>query len=474
MVSRIEKELWMFSLILLTLVCFALLGFQQVRRKSFSVRVFSALALALTLALIVNGLQGDWISDEGIRKWIPWLNVVGYGYVDLLKMVSIPLIMISIISALAGSRQKHEKVGRTVGLILLVLLSSVVLAALISLGVSTFFSLNSNALTMNETAQLHLAEKWQGLSENVKSIPEVLRSLIPKNIFVDLAGLRNSSIAGVVVFSLFLSWGFFSMSHREENRKDSERIQLLVGAFQKWILALVRNILQLAPYGIFAIVLRVMLESNFQMLLELGKFAGSTYLALSLVFLMHLLILFCFGYSPRIYLQKAWPALSFAFMSRSSSGALPLAIETQEKAFGLDSGVASISASLGTTIGQNGCAGVYPTMLVVMIWNAIGQNIGPAEVFSLLGVILISSFGVAGVGGGATFASIMTLALLGLEEHLDLAVVLFSIESFLDMGRTLVNVSGSMLSGLVTGSVCSKVDWKIYHNREKVVLGPAE
>ena len=98
--------------------------------------------------------------------------------------------------------------------------------------------------------------------------------------------------------------------------------------------------------------------------------------------------------------------MSFAFTSRSSAGALPLNIETQTKALGVDDATANFAGSFGLSIGQNGCAGVYPAMLATIVAPTVGIDVFSLQfILMLVAVVTISSFGVAGVGGGATFFS---------------------------------------------------------------------
>jgi L-cystine uptake protein TcyP (sodium:dicarboxylate symporter family) len=108
-----------------------------------------------------------------------------------------------------------------------------------------------------------------------------------------------------------------------------------------------------------------------------------------------------------------------------------------------------LSATFGTTIGQNGGAGIYPAMLAVMVAPTMGVNpLDPIFIMTLVGVVAISSFGVAGVGGGATFAALSGLPAMGFPVAL--VALLISIEPLIDMARTALNVSGSMTAGLVT------------------------
>jgi L-cystine uptake protein TcyP (sodium:dicarboxylate symporter family) len=156
--------------------------------------------------------------------------------------------------------------------------------------------------------------------------------------------------------------------------------------------------------------------------------------------------------SPVEYFRKVWPTLTFAFGSRSSAATIPLSVETQVNELRIASPIANLAASFGATIGQNGCAGIYPAMLAVMIAPTMGIDpLDPAFVVSLVGIIAISSFGVAGVGGGATFAALMVLPALGFPVVL--VALLISIEPLIDMARTALNVSGAIAAGVVTNRV---------------------
>ncbi|WP_145429967.1 cation:dicarboxylate symporter family transporter, partial [Staphylococcus hominis] len=132
-----------------------------------------------------------------------------------------------------------------------------------------------------------------------------------------------------------------------------------------------------------------------------------SYAALITMYIIHLIILSVLGINPVKYVKKTIEVLIFAFTSRSSAGALPLNVQTQTKRLGVPEGIANFSATFGLSIGQNGCAGIYPAMLAVMVAPVANVEIDFQFVVTLIAVVIISSFGVAGVGGGATFASIL-------------------------------------------------------------------
>ena len=157
--------------------------------------------------------------------------------------------------------------------------------------------------------------------------------------------------------------------------------------------------------------------------------------------------------------------LSFAFVARSSAGALPLNIETQTNALGVDEATANFAASFGMSIGQNGCAGIYPAMLATIIAPTVGIDVfSPAFVAGLVAVVVISSFGVAGVGGGATFASLIVLGTMGLP--LEIVGLLASVEPLIDMGRTALNVSDSMVAGVTASNAAGTLDRTVYNDPE--------
>jgi hypothetical protein len=128
---------------------------------------------------------------------------------------------------------------------------------------------------------------------------------------------------------------------------------------------------------------------------------------------------------------------------------------------GVTPAIANFAASFGATIGQNACAGLYPAMLAVMIAPTAGIDpTSPGFITSLVVVATLGSFGIAGVGGGATFAALVVLSSLNLPVAL--AGLLISVEPLIDMGRTAVNVSGSMTAGTVTSCLLRQTDMAVY------------
>src|SRR5699024_6553103 len=176
--------------------------------------------------------------------------------------------------------------------------------------------------------------------------------------------------------------------------------------------------------------------------------------------------------NPVTCVKKMIPVLLFAFTSRSSAETIPLNIQAQREALGVENGSANMSASFGATMGQNGCAGIYPAMLAVMIAPSVGINPLSFEfILPLVLIVGISSFGIAGVGGGATFAALIVLSTMNLPVAL--AGVLISVEPLIDMGRTALNVNGAMVTGTITSRALGTLDTETYNNKDEQTINVA-
>jgi len=278
----------------------------------------------------------------------------------------------------------------------------------------------------------------------------MLVRFIPSNIFSDLTGARPTSIIAVVIFGIL--FGLAALLVAKEDEEKGRMIVSFVDTMQAIIMKLVRMIMLLTPYGILALMTKVVAGSNGQDILNLFTFIIASYVAIAIMFVIHALLLRLNGVNVTDYFKKVWPVLTFAFSSRSSAATIPLNVETQVDELGVPQSVANLSATFGATIGQNGCAGIYPAMLATMIAPSMGIDpLAPMFILSLIGIVAISSFGVAGVGGGATFAALVVLPAMGFP--IALVALLISIEPLIDMARTALNVNGAMTAGVITGRI---------------------
>lgn len=432
----------------------------MLKRKNvkFSVRVMIALVLGILLGI---GLQWTFGADsQEITNSMPWYNIIGNGYIKLLQMIAMPLIFISILMAFT-KMTIGKKFGKIAFFILAMLIGTTAISAIVGIGTTTLFNLEADQIIQGE-AELARGEALVERAETVQDVtlPQQIVELFPANPFYDLTGARATSTIAVVMFAVFLGFAYLQVVRRE--REISVTIKKGIDAIYALVMGIVRIVLQLTPYGILAIMARTVATSDFGAIYSLGKFVLASYVALIVVFIIHLIILALTGLNPVLYVKKAAETLIFAFTSRTSAGTLPLNIQTQTERLGVPEGIANMSGSLGLSIGQNGCAGVYPAMLAVMIAPTVGINpLDPSFLIAVILIVAISSFGVASVGGGATFAAILVLSALDLP--IALAGVLISVEPLIDMGRTALNVSGAMTAGVTTARLTGELDAQIYN-----------
>ena len=496
----------------------ALLGALWLMKRrgiGFTPRVFAALGLGIALGVGIQLALGR--EGEAAAVALDWMSVVGQGYIALLKMLVMPLVFVAIVGAFTRTKIS-ENLRRISAVVLAVLLGTVAVAALTGWAAVALSGLAGASFTdAGADAGMQALQADQQQVANL-SLPQMILSFIPVNVFADLAGSRPTSTIAVVIFAAIVGIAYLKLRARREDTGEGEgaatggeggeraasvsneaaasgasvptthdapaapasaaasaRTQTaffrqLIDSLYGIVMRIVSMVLALTPYGVLALIAHVMATSDYAAILDLGKFVAVSYGALAFMFLVHCLILLANRVSPLSYARKAFPVLSFAFVARSSAGAVPLNIETQTRALGVDEATANFAASFGMSIGQNGCAGIYPAMLATIIAPTVGIDVfSPTVVAGLVAVVVISSLGVAGVGGGATFASLIVLGTMGLP--IEIVGLLASVEPLIDMGRTALNVSDSMVAGVTASNAVGGLDRAMLRDPEARVSG---
>lgn len=454
----------------INLILFAVLLYGVFRLQgqnlSLSVRVLIALVLGTLFGIALQLIYGH--DSTVVQTTINWTNIVGNGYVQLLQMIVMPLVFVAILNAVSKLHDASA-LGKISVLVLGTLLLTTAIAAAVGVVMSLSFGLTAEGLVQGaaETARLTTLESTYAPRVADLTVPQLILSFIPKNPFAELTGANPTSIIAVVVFAALLGVAAIRLVRRDAEKGG--QLLSLIDLMQSWITQLVRLIMALTPYGVLALMTKVAATSNAADIVNLGKFVIASYVGLAIMFGVHAILLAMTGVNPLTFFRKALPALSFAFSSRSSAATIPLNVETQTRRLGVPSTIASFSASFGATIGQNGCAGLYPAMLAVMVAPTVGINpLDPTWLLTLVAIVTLSSAGVAGVGGGATMAALIVLPAMGLP--VTLVALLISIEPLIDMGRTALNVSGSMTAGTVTSQLLGQTDRARLQSRDEVEL----
>lgn len=444
----------LFSIINIVIMLIFIIGLFIMAKKhvSFPKRVFTALGLGIVYGIILHLIYG--VNSKVLETTTDWFSIVGDGYVTLLQMIVMPLIFISIVSAFSKIQigDKFAKIG---SYIFMFLIGTVAIAAVVGIFYAIVFGLDASSIDLGSAEHARgneISSEAKQLTAN--TLPQQILELLPSNPFLDFTGQRTTSTIAVVIFAIFVGFAYLRVARKQPD--NGSLLKRGIDAVYALIMSIVTFVLRLTPYGIIAIMASTIATSDFAAIWTLGKFMIASYAALLTMYVIHLIILAIMGINPIRYVKKTLEVLIFAFTSRSSAGALPLNVQTQTQRLGVPEGIANFSASFGLSIGQNGCAGIYPAMLAIMVAPVAHVDIDIPFILTLIAVVVISSFGVAGVGGGATFASILVLSTLNLPVAL--AGVLISIEPIIDMDRTALNVNDSILAGTGTAHLTGNLD----------------
>jgi len=407
---------------ILLLVLFYVLQRKQV---SFNKRVLLSLVLGLLLSFYVRYFP---VPAGQINILSGLFRFVGSAYLALLKMLVVPLVFTSIVYAMLKlGKASINTFKRVVSGTVIMLLLMTGISAMIGMGIGVLFHIGDGLHIVGSRTPPH----------HYGGLVDTLLGFLPSN---PVAAMANGNTIALVIFAVFI--GFAVLLLQQLDSKKSEYFHDFIESAFHVSKKLAVLVIELTPYG----VLGLMAYAGWYNLIGLVSFVIAMYVAMLIVFSMHLVILMMIGYLPWRYLRSAYPALIVAFLTRSSFGTLPVTEEILLSRFKIRQSIATFTPSIGATMGMNACAGIFPAMLVVMAMHITHQPITLTTVFIVAGINAIASLGISGIPGTAFIAASVTLTTLGLPY----AVVGLAqgVDPLVDMGRTVVNVNGVMTTAL--------------------------
>lgn len=319
---------------------------------SFSKRVVLALAIGIILGLVFNQLMS---KADGII-FSDWIGIIGSVYVKLLQMIAVPLIFVCVLLAFTKIEIKTNvlKVGLS---IIGTLIVTAGIAGMVGIATGYFSGIDGNSFNISQTA-LHSANELQKSyvsgGDQTLTMPQKIIAIFPSNPFFDLTGQRASATLGVVIFAFFLGIAYLKI--KDKKVKEAQLFKDILDSAYEIIMSVVRLFISYAPYAVLTIMTATIVNNDVSAVLKLAKFFAVSYIGMLVMFLIQLVILTICGLPPVRYLTKAFPVLSFAFITASSAGSMPMNIEMQDELH-IPRGVSSLAASFATSMGMNGCAG---------------------------------------------------------------------------------------------------------------------
>lgn len=427
------------SFIAILVAIFVLVRKMEKKKVKFSTRMISAMGIGLVLGLFIQLVAG-FPKDPSSIRWIEevskWYGLIGNGFMDLLKMLVVPLIFVSIIRVIINMKD-GVNLGKLTLKSLTVLLGTTALAAIVGLVVGNLFNLGAGEVLITSNTDIR----------EITSIVDTLRGLLPSN---PVNAMAEGNIVAVVIFAAFIG-----TSMKRLNKKYSDVIKPawdLVEASYKIITSVAMTVIKFMPYAVVALLANTIAARGVGAILGVVDFIIALYVSVAIMFIIHLIIIALNGLNPFKYVKNVMEPLILAFTSRSSLGTLPVTIETLTEKAGVDNGVASFVGSLGSNAGMNGCAAIYPALMAVTVANMSGTPMDFSFYGMLLVIIVISSLGIAGLPGTATMAVSVVISGMGMGAAFPLVGGIIAIDPILDMGRTMLNVNGTMVTAVTVAN----------------------
>ncbi|MCH3904074.1 MAG: cation:dicarboxylase symporter family transporter [Limosilactobacillus oris] len=422
-------------------------------KMGFSLVVCVGMVAGALLGLVMQlmaGFPDDPTKVVFIKETTNWFQLFGNGYIDLIKMIVIPLVIISIAHVVINM-DSGKTMSRLVKRTLLVTLVMTAIAAVIGIVFGILFDVGSGSAISSEAAKAK--------PKDVVSVASTLRALIPGNL-VD--SMVKNNVIGMVIFGAVFGRAIWWI---KADKPDMEAfLHKLIDGLHKTMMNMALLILDYMPWAVIALLANTIAQKGLASILDVGIFIIALYVALIVQFIIQILAVMLHGVNPIHYLKKSVALLILAFTSRSSAGCLPVTIETLVTRLGVNQGTASFVAGFGTTAGMQGCAGVFPAMLIVYVCHLTGTPLDITMLVMTVIVVTIGSLGIAGIPGTATMAASVSLSGVGMASSFSLIGPILAIDPLIDMMRTMVNVSGSVTNSIMIDKQLGTLDMTKYNS----------
>ena len=321
----------------------ALIGIYVLQRKGTSfgnlVIIGTIIGAVLGVAIqVIAGFPDDPSKVVYIKESTKWFSLVGGGFIDLIRMLVIPIVFISIVHVIL-----HMEAGANLKKLVVAMVSTnlgmVAVAAIVGLILGNAFGLGQG---------FDIVESGKKIRE-IKPMVDTFRALIPSN---PIQAAAETNVIGIVVFAIIL--GSVARLLKQTGTNNMEIFTKLFDELHQLISWVADFIIGLMPYGVVALLASTLATRGLQAILDMGLFVVLLYVGLLIMFVVQAILIASFGYNPITYFKKAKAPLLLAFTSRSSMGVLPLTVETLTKRLGVNATTANTVASFGTTAGMQG------------------------------------------------------------------------------------------------------------------------
>ncbi len=410
----------------------------EAHKLSLSTKIFIGL---------IGGIVAGWVlslfgQQAGLDVVVNTLTIVKSLFVNALKMMVVPLVLVSLIcgtASLSDPKQLGAIGGKAFGLYL----TTTAIAISMSLTIAYWVSPGAGL----ESAGSSYA------SAEPQPITAVLGGLVASN---PIQAMASGNMLQIIVFAILLG---LAMSASGDSGR---RVAAFFNDLNDVILKLVTIIMNLAPYGVFAIMTLVVYDLGLEAITKLA-----TYFALMLALLiLHMVVTYpalltVFGLNPLLFLTKMRPAMLFAFSTSSSAATLPVTMEVARKRLGVGRSTASFTLPLGATINMDGTA-IMQGVATIFIANMAGVDLQFSQFITIILMATMASIGTAAVPS----AGMVTLTMVLTQVNLPAEAIgmLLGVDRLLDMVRTTVNVTGDAAVSTAVAKLNGDLNYTTYRD----------
>ncbi|MBS1131325.1 MAG: Sodium:dicarboxylate symporter [Proteobacteria bacterium] len=400
----------------------------------------------ILIGCLLGVAAGSLLSAQGAtpltQDTLYGAKLVGNLFLDLLRMVLVPLVFASIVTGVANLRA-HDQMHRVWTTTLIFFLFTMAVAIVIGFGAAHIFRPGEG---------LHLemfAEATRNYQARQMALPDYIAQFMRGLFQNPFKALANGDILAIVIIALFLGIALVIGGERYRN------IRNLVTELQELCLMIVGWILRLAPFGLAALLLQLVATQDAALLGSLGHFIavviGST-LFHGVIVLPGVLWLMT-GVSPLRFFKGAREALLTAFITSSSNATLPITLRCTEQHLHVKKDIASFVVPLGATVNMDGTA-LYEAAAALFVARLAGIELDIASQLIIFFVAMLGAIGAPGIPSVGMLSMVLVLESVGLPT--EAIAILLPIDRILDTVRTAVNVEGDMVGSLIVQKIAGQ------------------
>lgn len=392
--------------------------------------------------------------ENGNAFILDWVKPFGIIFINALKLIAMPLIISSLIKGVSDLKDISRLSlmgGRTIGIYLITTIIAVSIGLIIVNTIRPGNSISeSTRMDLIAAYETDAGEKQAVAKKQKESGPlQALVDLVPDNIFK--ATTENVNMLQVIFFALFFGVGLILIPP-----KKAKPVKDFFDGFNEVILKLIDLIMLVAPFGVFALLATLIVESpSLDIFLALGLYTFTLVAGLtSMIIIYTLLVKIYVKIKPSKFIRGISPAQLLAFSTSSSAATLPVTMERVEEHLGVEEEVASFVLPVGATINMDGTS-LYQAVAAVFIAQAFGMDLSLGTQLGIIITATLASIGAAAVPSAGMVMLVIVLGQAGIPEA-GLALI-FAIDRPLDMCRTVVNITGDASVSMIVAKSLGKL-----------------